>query len=76
MTPFLMTWGLVELPDLTGGGYDGVRRHLVLAVAVAAVAAYLTAALLVRYFRRASLRPFGYYCVLAGAAALVALTVT
>ena len=76
MTPFLMTWGLVELPDLTGGAYDGVRRHLVLAVAVAAVAAYLTAALLVRYFRRASLRPFGYYCVLAGAAALVALTVT
>jgi undecaprenyl-diphosphatase len=72
-TPVLVTWGLVELPDLGAARYDGVRREVIVAVGVAAVVAYATAALLVRYFRRASLRPFGFYCVLAGAAALVAL---
>ena len=76
LTPFLVTWGLAELPDLGGAPYDHVRSHLVLAVAVAAAAAYLTAALLVRYFRRASLRPFGSYCLLAGVAAYVGLVLT
>lgn len=76
LTPFLLVWGLVELPDVSGAAYDGVRGRLALAAAVAAVAAYLTAMLLVRYFQRASLRPFGYYCLLAGAAAYLALTVT
>jgi undecaprenyl-diphosphatase len=76
LSPFLLVWGLVELPDVRSAAYDHVRSHLGLAAGVAAVAAYLTAALLVRYFRRASLRPFGYYCVLAGVATFVALTVT
>ncbi len=76
VTPFLLTWGLVELPDVRAAGYDHVRAHLGLAVLIAAAAGYLTAALLVRYFQRASLRPFGYYCVLAGVATFVALTVT
>jgi undecaprenyl-diphosphatase len=76
MTPFLIVWGLAELPDLGTSAYDHVRSHLALAAVLALGAAYLTAALLVRYFQRASLRPFAYYCVLAGAASLVALTVT
>ena len=76
LAPFLLVWGLTELPDMSGAAYDGVRGHLLLAAVLAASAAYLTAALLVRYFQRASLRPFGYYCVLAGFAAYVALTVT
>jgi len=76
LTPMLLVWGLVELPDLGAEQYDAVRGRTLLAAAVALVAAYLTAALLVRYFRRASLRPFGYYCVLAGGAALVALGLT
>jgi undecaprenyl-diphosphatase len=73
LTPILITWGLVELPDLGASEYDGVRRDTVIAAVVALGAAYLTAALLVRYFRRASLRPFGYYCVIAGGLALFAL---
>jgi undecaprenyl-diphosphatase len=76
MTPFLLVWGLTELPDLGAPAYDQVRSHLALAAVLALGAAYLTAALLVRYFQRASLRPFGYYCIVAGLASLVALTVT
>ena len=76
MVPFLLTWGLVELPDLGAPRYDGVRLHLVVALVLAAGAAYLTAVLLVRYFRRASLRPFAYYCLVAGAAAWVAYALT
>ena len=76
MAPFLLTWGLVELPDLGSAPYAGVRPQLALAAVLAAGAAYATAALLVRYFRRSSLRVFGYYCLLAGAAALGALILT
>jgi undecaprenyl-diphosphatase len=73
VTPMLLTWGLTELPDLSAAQYDGVRTNTLVAVAIAAVTAYLTAALLVRYFRRASLRPFGYYCLLAGGVSLILL---
>lgn len=76
VTPTLLVWALVELPDLGAAEYDGVRGRTLLAAGVALVAAYLTAALLVRYFRRASLRPFGYYCVLAGGAAVIGLGLT
>ncbi len=75
LTPMLLTWGVSQLPDLGAAEYDGVRTATVLAVVIAAATAYLTAALLVRYFRRASLRPFGYYCVLAGGVSLILLAV-
>jgi undecaprenyl-diphosphatase len=73
LTPMLLTWGISELPDLSAAEYDGVRTKTLLAGVIAAATAYLTAALLVRYFRRASLRPFGYYCVLAGGLSLIVL---
>jgi undecaprenyl-diphosphatase len=76
VTPVLLTWGLTGLPDLRRAEYDNVRGAGYLAAAAALVAAYLATVLLVRYFRTASLRPFGYYCVLAGAAAAVALSRT
>jgi undecaprenyl-diphosphatase len=74
LTPVLVTWGLVQFPDLSAPQYDGVRSRTLVAVVCAVGAAYLTAALLVRYFRRASLRPFAYYCILAGVVALIALS--
>lgn len=73
LTPVLLTWGAVELPDLGNAAYDGVRTATFVAACCALVAGYLAAALSLRYFRRASLRPFGYYCVVAGAAAVWAL---
>jgi undecaprenyl-diphosphatase len=74
VTPVLLTWGISGLPDLRDAEYDHVRGAVYLAAGVALVAAYLATALLVRYFRTASLRPFGYYCVIAGAAAAFALS--
>jgi undecaprenyl-diphosphatase len=70
VTPLLLVWGATELPDLGASEFDGVRTAVLLASGVALVAAYLATALLLRYFRTASLRPFGYYCVLAGGASL------
>jgi undecaprenyl-diphosphatase len=74
VTPILLTWGGRDLPDLRTAGFDGVRSAVLIACAVALVAAYLATALIVRYFRSASLRPFGYYCLIAGAAALFSLS--
>jgi undecaprenyl-diphosphatase len=70
VTPLLLVWGMTGLPDLGASEFDGVRTAVLLATGVALVAAYLATALLLRYFRIASLRPFGYYCVLAGGASL------
>jgi undecaprenyl-diphosphatase len=70
ITPLLLTWGLVEFPDLGAAQYDNVRTAVFVASGVAFVAAYLVISLVLRYFRTASLRPFGYYSVLAGGAAL------
>jgi undecaprenyl-diphosphatase len=69
--PVLLGWGLVDLPDLGAARFDAVRSAVLVGTGTALVAAYLAVSLALRYFRSASLRPFGVYCVLAGAAALV-----
>lgn len=75
-TPVLLAWGARDLPDLNAFEFDSVRKAVLIAWGVAFVAAYLAISLLLRYFRTASLRPFGYYCVLAGGAALLWLGLT
>lgn len=76
ITPVLLTWGATDLPDLRAAEFDGVRTAVLVASGVAFVAAYLAISLLLRYFRTASLRPFGYYCLLAGGGALTWLLLT
>lgn len=71
--PLYLTWGLARLPSLGAASYDGVRTPTVVGAAVALVTAILAAWGLIAYFRRASLRPFGYYCVVAGVAAAIAV---
>ena len=71
VSPLLLVWGLRELTDITGREFDAVRGPTLLAGALALAAAYLTAALLSRAFRRDSLGVFGAYCVLAGGLAAV-----
>ncbi len=67
-TPPILAAGLLKLGDLTGPlGDGGVRSAAVVAAVCAAVAAVVTVHFLSRYFRRGSLRPFGIYCLLAGA---------
>lgn len=76
ITPVLLTWGATDLPDLRAAEYDDVRIAVFVACGVAFVAAYLAISLLLRYFHTASLRPFGYYCVLAGGGAIGWLLLT
>ena len=67
----MFAWGILDLPS--SASLSPVAGPVVLASAIAAIAAYLTAALLVRYFKGATLRPFGLYSLLAGAAAYYGL---
>jgi undecaprenyl-diphosphatase len=65
-TPVIFAASMLEIPKLFAPG-----AHLVLVQAIcggitAGVAAYLSVAFLTRYFRSNDLRPFGWYCVIAG----------
>lgn len=67
-TPVILAAGLLELPRLLEPS-----AHAVLALSVgggilSAVTAYLSVAFLTRYFQTNDLRPFGWYCVIAGMA--------
>jgi undecaprenyl-diphosphatase len=70
-TPVIFAAGLLEVPKLLAP-----EVHLVLIEAVcggiaAGIAAYLSVAFLMRYFRSNDLRPFGWYCVVVGAISFV-----
>jgi len=69
-TPVILAAGLFEIGDLTAPAAHTVLIQAVAGGVVAAVAAYLSVAFLVRYFRNNDLRPFGWYCLLFGAASL------
>ncbi len=70
-TPVILAAGVLKIPDLTGPLGKGIGGQVLAGSAVAGVAAYLAVRFLDRYFQRRSLRPFGVYCVLAGAACAV-----
>jgi undecaprenyl-diphosphatase len=70
-TPVILLASLLEVPTLFE---PGVTVGLVEAAAgcvVAGLTAYASVAFLTRYFRHNDLRPFGWYCLIAGAAALL-----
>ncbi len=68
-TPIILGASLVELPSLTSESPEAMLLVL-LGMVLAAVAAFLSAKWLLRYFRTGRLDPFGYYCILIGASAL------
>lgn len=70
-TPVILAAALLEIPKLFAP-----EAHLVLLQAIAGgiaagLAAYASVAFLTRYFRSNDLRPFGWYCVIAGAICFV-----
>jgi undecaprenyl-diphosphatase len=67
-TPVILAAGLFEIGDLTAPGSHGVLVQAVLGGVLAGIAAYAAVSFLVRYFRRNDLRPFGWYCLIFGAA--------
>ena len=61
-----------EVPQLFTGGVP-IAEYMA-GAALAAVAAYLSARFLLRYFRSGRLDPYGFYCIAAGVAAFALLT--
>lgn len=70
-TPPILLAGLLNFSDLTGPLGKGIRGEAVVAAVVAAIAAVFTVHFLTRYFKTRTLRPFGIYCVLFGAAMVI-----
>lgn len=67
-TPIILAAGVYKIPDLTGTLGQGVRGVAAVACICAAVAAVFSVAFLMRWFKTRTLRPFGVYCLLFGAA--------
>jgi undecaprenyl-diphosphatase len=70
-TPVILAAGLLEVPKLFVPGAHLVLLEAIVGGIAAGVAAYLSVAFLMRYFRSNDLRPFGWYCVVVGAISLV-----
>jgi len=67
-TPVILAAGLLEIPRLFTPSGHAVLGISVIGGILSALTAYLSVAFLTRYFRTNDLRPFGWYCVIAGAA--------
>lgn len=73
-TPVILAASLLEVPKLFEPGVAIGPVESLAGCVVAGVTAYASVAFLTRYFRQNDLRPFGWYCLVAGAAALVLFT--
>jgi len=72
-TPVILGAGVLEAPKLLHHGGGGFSTVAILAGAVAGVTAFISAALLMRWFRQPEVKgfdPFAAYCVLAGGGSL------
>ena len=70
-TPIILAAGLYKIPDLLGPLGNGIRAQMLVGSLCAAVAAYLAVRFLVRWFTTRTLTPFGIYCLVAGALAII-----
>lgn len=70
-TPVILAAGLLEVPKLLVPEAHVVLLEAIVGGIAAGVAAYLSVAFLMRYFRSNDLRPFGWYCVVMGAVSFV-----
>lgn len=70
-TPVILAAGVLKLPDLAKPAAAGIRGPTIAGAVVAGVAAYAAVRFLTRYFEGRSLRPFGVYCVVAGAVSML-----
>ncbi|HZY95536.1 MAG TPA: undecaprenyl-diphosphate phosphatase [Candidatus Cybelea sp.] len=70
-TPVILAAALLEIPKLLAPQAHVVLVQSIVGGIAAGIAAYLSVAFLTRYFRTNDLRPFGWYCVVVGAACLI-----
>lgn len=70
-TPVILAAGVLKLPDLGGPLGAGIGGQVLVGSLLSFIGAYLSVRFLTRYFETNSLRPFGWYCLAAGALALI-----
>ncbi|KDF01428.1 UDP pyrophosphate phosphatase [Mycolicibacterium aromaticivorans JS19b1 = JCM 16368] len=74
-TPIILAAGLLKIPDLFGPLGNGIHGQVLLGSLASFVSAYFAVRFLTRYFETRTLTPFAIYCVLAGTASLLWLTI-
>jgi undecaprenyl-diphosphatase len=74
-TPVILAAGVLKVPDLTGPLGAGIRGPVLAGSLAAFVAAYVAVRFLTRYFQSGTLRPFAWYCLVAGAGSFVWLAI-
>ena len=70
-TPVILAAAVLEAPKLFAPGAHVVLVQAIVGGIAAGLAAYASVAFLTKYFRSNDLRPFGWYCVIAGAICFV-----
>lgn len=73
-TPVILAAGVLKVGDLAGPAGDGIRGQVLLGSLLSGIGAYVSVRYLTRYFEHRSMRPFGVYCIVAGAACLAWFT--
>ena len=73
-TPIIFAAAVLKVPDLFANSSAGLGEALA-GAACAAVSAFFSVRFLVKYFETQSLKPFAIYCVAAGLAALVLVSI-
>ncbi|HEY6422369.1 MAG TPA: undecaprenyl-diphosphate phosphatase [Pseudonocardiaceae bacterium] len=73
-TPVILAAGALKIPDLFGPLGAGIGGPILVGSLASFVSAYLSVRFLTRYFETRTLIPFAIYCVLAGTASLLWLT--
>jgi undecaprenyl-diphosphatase len=72
-TPLILAAGLLKLPELASPQNHALLAPSLIGAVGAAISAYLSVRFLTRYFQTNSLKPFGIYCLVAGAASSLLL---
>jgi undecaprenyl-diphosphatase len=70
-TPIILAAGVYKLPDLLGPLGDGIRGQMLVGSIFAGLASYAAVRFLVRWFTTRTLTPFGIYCLVGGALAVL-----
>ena len=70
-TPVILLASVLEVPELFKPGVAVGPVEAIAGCVLAGITAYASVAFLTRYFQHNDLRPFGWYCLFAGAVALV-----
>ena len=75
--PVILAAGVLKIPDLTGSLGNGIHGQILFGSLVSGFAAFFSLRFLVRYFSdpKRTLTPFAIYCLAAGLAAFIYLSV-